>query len=204
MSEFNITYKSLIDTHKSKTFEYDEAYKELILPIKDSFEEIDSIIDFVRRWNTRVPIGKNKDKIKEVVLTLKDEFIALKNYNIENFKFNQKNIRLVKKIFDKLCDIKLESPKKTTSFGGVGTSKLIHGINPNLFVMWDNGISEHYGCYPNSTGYINFMRLMQEEILNILKKHRKDDIIKETNKTLPKLLDEYNWINFRTSKSFKN
>jgi hypothetical protein len=77
----------------------------------------------------------------------------------------------------------------------------MHGINPNLFVMWDQGICIHYGVYPNSAGYVIFMKLMQEEIKGLLKKHSKREIIKNSGRTLPKLIDEYNWKNFRTSKS---
>ena len=192
MSEFNITYGNLIETHKSKVFHPDKAYEELILPIKNSWKELDSVIDFVRRWNSRVPIGKNKDKIKEVVISLRKEFETITHYNLEDFEFTPENIKIIRSIFNKLS---------TTVLRFTGTTKLMHGMNPHLFVMWDKGIYEHYGCYPNSIGYIRFMESMQEIILKILTQHNKEEITKETNRTLPKLIDEYNWIHFRTSKS---
>ena len=139
-----------------------------------------------------MPIGKNKDKIKEVILSLKKEFEVFKSCYIENFDFTQENIELIKKIYDTLAKTVLKS---------TGTTKLMHGMNPNLFVMWDKGIYDHYGCYPNSIGYIRFMESMQEVIKGILKQHNKEEIIKGTNRTLPKLIDEYNWMHFRTSKS---
>ncbi|MGA1980191.1 MAG: hypothetical protein ABSG99_06485 [Sedimentisphaerales bacterium] len=169
----------------------DEAY-ELVSPNEDPWCNLDSIIDFVRRWNKRVPIGKNKNKIKAVALNLREEFNAFKNCFIEDFDFTQKNAELIKAIFDTLSETVLKF---------TGTTKLMHGINPNLFVMWDKGICIHYGVYPNSAGYIIFMKLMQEEIRGLLKKYSKKEIIKNTNRTLPKLIDEYNWKNFRTSKS---
>jgi hypothetical protein len=172
-------------------YQPDEAY-ELVLSNKDPWRNLDSIIDFVRRWNKRVPIGKNKNKIKTVVLNLREEFDVFKNCCIENFDFTQKNTELIKTIFDTFSETVLKF---------TGTTKLMHGINPNLFVMWDEGIYSHYGVYPNSAGYIIFMKLMQEEIKELLKKHGKKEIIKNTNRTLPKLIDEYNWKNFRTSKS---
>jgi len=185
-------YEDLINSNRAEEFQLDEAYKELILPIKDPFENVDSIIEFVRKWNRRVPIGKNKDKIREVIISLKNEFETIKHYNLEDFEFVPKNIEIVKRIFDKLS---------ATALKFTGTTKLMHGMNPNLFVMWDKGICIHYGFYPNSTGYINFMKLMQEKIQEILKNHSKEEIIKETGVSLPKLIDEYNWLNFRTSKS---
>lgn len=172
-------------------YQPDEAYK-LVLSNKDPWDNLDSIIEFVRRWNKRRPIRKNKNKIKTVVVNLRKEFDVFKNCRIENFDFTQKNIELIKTIFDTLS-------KTVLKF--TGTAKLMHGINPNLFVMWDEGICRHYGVYHNSAAYIIFMKLMQEGIKGLLQEHSKKEIIKDTDRTLPKLMDEYNWKNFRTSKS---
>ena len=195
MIKFNISYEDLMKAHKEfQLSKYDKVYEELIIPNKDVWVDLNSIIDFVRRWTPRVSIGKNEDKIKEVVFSLKEKFLILNNYNLEDFEFTLENIKLIRNIFDELS-------KTVLKF--TATTKLMHGINPNLFVMWDNGIYQKYGCYNNSAGYIRFMESMQEIVLEILKQYRKEDIIKETNRTLPKLIDEYNWINYRTSK-YKN
>lgn len=185
-------YEDLINSNRAEEFQLDKAYKELILPIKNPLENVDSIIEFVRKWNRRVPIGKNKDKIRGVVISLKKEFETIKHCNLEDFVFTPENIEIIKGIFDELS---------TTVLKFTGTTKLMHGMNPNLFVMWDKGICIHYGFYPNSTGYIHFMRRMQEEIQEILKYHSKKEIIRDTGVSLPKLIDEYNWLNFRTSRS---
>ncbi len=184
---FNITYEDLIKAHKEfQESKYDKIYEELVIPNKDVWIDLNSIIEFVRRWTPRVSIGKNKDKIKNVVLSLKEKFLILNHYNLGDFEFTLENIKLIRDIFDELS-------KTVLKF--TGTTKLMHSINPNLFVMWDKGIYQKYGCYPNSVGYIHFMKLMQEIIKNILKEYTK-----ESNRTLPKLIDEYNWINYRTSK----
>ncbi len=149
-------------------YQPDEAYK-LVLSNKDPWDNLDSIIEFVRRWNKRRPIRKNKNKIKTVVINLRKEFDVFKNCRIENFDFTQKNIELIKTIFDTLS-------KTVLKF--TGTAKLMHGINPNLFVMWDEGICCHYGVYHNSAGYIIFMKLMQDEIKELLQEHSKKEIIK--------------------------
>jgi hypothetical protein len=172
----------------------DDAYKVVLLEKPWDNTNLDLIIDFVRRWNKRVPIRKNKNKIKKVVLSLRGKFDVLKNCCIENFSFTEKNKKLVKSIFDALSETALKI---------TGTAKLMHGINPRLFVMWDKGICGHYGVYPNSAGYINFMKLMQEAINELLNEHGKREIVKKTNRTLPKLIDEYNWKYFSTSKYAK-
>jgi hypothetical protein len=174
----------------TREYKLDDAYKS-VLSIEDPWKNLDSIIDFVRRWNKRVPIGKNKDEIKNVILSLQDKFSAFKNASIENFEFANESDNLISIIFDDLSRTVLKS---------TGTSKLMHGINPKLFFMWDKGICIHYGVYPNSAGYVNFMKLMRNEIKELLKGHSKEEILKNTNRTLPKLIDEYNWEHFRTSK----
>ena len=196
----HITYNELVKAHQSKEIEFDKTYVDLISPIKDAWVKLESIIDFVRRWNSRVPIGKNKEKIKQVVLSLKTKFKDLENFNLETFDFSEKNISIIKDIFDELYKVKLKSAKATRLLKSTGTSKLLHGINPKLFVMWDKGICEHYGCSQNSAGYVLFLKMMKEEAISILKEQKKEVIIKQLGSAIPKLIDEYNWIHFRTSK----
>lgn len=40
----------------------------------------------------------------------------------------------------RLEDIKKGNKKRFVSFGATGTSKLLHMLNPQFFVMWDNDI----------------------------------------------------------------
>ena len=135
-----ITYDELMKIISE--YQSNDAYDVVLLSKPWDDDNLDSIIDFVRRWNKRVPIGKNKDKIKKVVLNLRKEFDVFKNCCIENFNFTQENTKLVKSIFDTLSETALKS---------IGTAKLMHGINPHLFVMWDKGICGHYGVCPNTT-----------------------------------------------------
>ena len=88
MIRFGIKYENLIKANKEHPI--DEAYK-LILAIKYPWESLDSIIDFVRRWDFRVPIRNNENKIKEFLLGVKTEFVALEKFNIEDLDFNSQN-----------------------------------------------------------------------------------------------------------------
>jgi len=69
--------------------------------------------------------------------------------------------------------MKIYDALSKTELKYTGTPKLMHAINPHLFIMWDEGISKMYGCFRNSVGYINFMKLMQEQAKLILQKHKK-------------------------------
>ena len=69
-----------------------------------------------------------------------------------------------------------------------GAAKILHFKHPGLFVMWDTAIRKRYGI-PNKGSpdeYVRFLKLMQTEFA-YLQWSRED-------KTLPKAIDEYNYV----------
>jgi hypothetical protein len=196
--KFSISYEELLKVHEDKAENFDKAYY-LILN-KNPWQNPDNIIEFLRRWNTRVPIKRNKGKIEGTINSLKSEFDSLKTVKLENFNEKLDNIEITERIFEKLSRIELKTPKgKIIRLKSTGVSKIMHAINQNLFVMWDNGIAEYYGCATNAKGYIRFMETMQDMCIELLNQHN-GNILKETGRTIPKLLDEYNWMKFSSSK----
>ena len=63
----------------------------------------------------------------------------------------------------------------------------MHLLNRDLFLMWDRDMRDEYG-YPiaDEDDYLNFLKEMQEKIKDI-----EWDI---PHKTLPKAIDEYNFV----------
>lgn len=95
--------------------------------------------------------------------------------------------------------------------GGPTTiSKILHLLNPEIFVMWDEDIRKMYRkknplVRHTPEGYLEFMKETQKEIIEALKDSQKetgkglDDIEKVVrskykNKTLTRIVDEYNYI----------
>ena len=85
------------------------------------------------------------------------------------------------------------------------TSKILHIINPELFVMWDRAIISGYGGYNRRLFYTDFLRRMQKlanyAISQIEKEccvSREDAIesLKCDGHSLAKALDEYNFMKF--------
>jgi len=88
--------------------------------------------------------------------------------------------------------------------------KILHLCNPEIFVMWDDAIRDDYKKKSNlirdsAKGYLEFLKLAQKEIIEALTKRRKetmralDELEKEIrarykNKTLARIVDQYNWI----------
>jgi len=125
---------------------------------------------------------------------------VLRDFNITKF---QKTIKEINPIFDKLKDKNFETAdfdklKKDITFiynkvtklvKQTGATKIMHFKNPNLFVMWDMGIRKLYKIpqtYTTAEDYINFLKLMQKEFLNIKWKHK--------DMTFARAIDEYNFV----------
>lgn len=100
--------------------------------------------------------------------------------------------------------------------GATTRSKMLHLLNPEVFVMWDNAIANSYHKMYNqidytAKGYLEFLKtnqtLISETLTNIQKETGKhpDLIVQELSdkypycydktrkKTLAKFIDEYNW-----------
>lgn len=69
----------------------------------------------------------------------------------------------------------------------VGATKIMHLLNPRLFMIWDNKIIRHYKAKRTPEGYIDFMKLMQ-------KMWKEGKYPKPQNgETVPRAIDRYNW-----------
>ena len=106
------------------------------------------------------------DKFKKELERLeKTDLKFFDGQKFENIDLNNEKVRnKIKKIYYVISN---------SGIAPVGATKVMYLLNPNVFVMWDNGIILHYrtktkkdrktvGKINNSPeGYFNFMRLMQ-------------------------------------------
>lgn len=84
----------------------------------------------------------------------------------------------IKHLFTTLANIK--GIEKT------GAPKLMHLKAPRVFVMWDGAIRRHYGCRRgDAADYVTFLKLMQA---------RFGATTMRSDRTLPKLIDEHNFL----------
>jgi hypothetical protein len=95
-----------------------------------------------------------------------------------------------------------------------GASKVLHVLNPKLFVMWDGDIRTHYHTRHGSQHdqgdkqcYLAFLQDMREELDGVLEDKSKELLLDELGaiagygKTLAKALDEHNFIHKSAWKS---
>ena len=105
----------------------------------------------------------------------------------------------------KISDVIKEIYKRLSEVKGIGStsaSKIMHGVIPELFMMWDENIRSGYGYASNEVGYLRFMREMQRILRGVIETYGGSpeelchEACPDAKKTLTKLLDEFNYMKF--------
>jgi len=148
--------------------------------------------------------GLNWKKLGTALRNLEKEFHVLRDKRFLTVNLNETKVSsAIKTIYQELRSIRY--------IGGVtSTPKILHLLNPEMFVMWDEDIRKNYkekngriGDTPE--GYLEFLNEAQNELMETLEDRRRitarglDEIEREIrrkykNKTLARIIDEYNWI----------
>ncbi len=173
--QFNEVHEKFEDLEKRGSF-YDMA-----LNLIDNGFDIEACILVLSTWNSSVfrYVVSTFDIMgfKKEVLECKRSLENLKDEKFEKVNFDSVS-ETIKEVYDKLSLIK--GVKYT------GASKLLHLMNRDLFVMWDQYIRKHYGFRKTSPDdYFNFLKKMQEEFKGIKA---------SKGRTIAKLIDEYNYV----------
>ena len=217
-----MNYKELLEKHKLFR-EYDDTWYDISREKTDwqnlqnlSMEEVkNEVIWFLNKWGCRIGPERIRDIVAKGIrgrcIEAASFLEALDGETLENIDFDKTkqvsfrqliNSRIIHHIFSTFCDI-------GHRFRWTATSKVLHMINPKLFVMWDNDICTGYLLALSASSYsYRFMPLMKHEINKAISTYMKDHnsdrttAIKEimsacNGKTLAKLVDEYNWIKYR-------
>ena len=133
----------------------------------------------------------------------------------EVFKFDFINGGDVQpRVFDRLAEIRwVNRDGSHRTLGPTATSKILHVLRPDVFVMWDAPIREFYGLDGSFRSYQLFNSTMRERTMNLMKpvfvRFRSHDSVEcrlhalLCNRlgcnhprllSLTKLIDEYNWV----------
>jgi hypothetical protein len=210
-------YKNLVGNVKKTDYKNGYEYFEAIERLTEAREDLNKISDtqhllgivkpFLIKWGRmgRV-VGReelNWEKFGEILRSLEKEFEELRRKKFINVDYDETTVSTtIKTIYCKLDTLPY--------LGGPTTiSKLLHLLNPEIFVMWDIGIRKWYKkrnnrIRSNSEGYLEFLKETQKEIQEALNDRHKEtgkglDKIEEDirkkydNITLAKIIDEYNY-----------
>ena len=179
------------------------------------------ILGFINRWNCR---AKNTQESAQAIRTILQHLLpylqVLNRFTIMDVNFTgtvsvNNNQMTVSKVIDSYY-----KKVKTIGyrFGPTATSKLLHILQPELFVMWDKDIINYYKNNNNQNvsntgqGYCVYLKKMQETAKQVYRSFQKavlntsvganqnpadylsTQMMYNPPKTLAKYLDEYNWI----------
>jgi len=167
----------------------------------------DVVLKFLNAWKCRLSYKCVKDLAK--ALRESSELLTkMKRYKLQDvsldFMIADDNTQ---EAFRNISTV--QAGRRTV--GATATSKIMHMTNPDYFVMCDDNIRYGYGCCDNDLGYVNFMWRMKLFGNTIIEKYSVARRVpkefafkniasecKSAALTLPKLLDEYNWVKYRS------
>ena len=69
----------------------------------------------------------------------------------------------IEALYNSILNAKWKSDKgKTRRVGPTATSKVLHLVNPDLFLIWDSKIRKTYGFKDSGVEYVRFLASMQK------------------------------------------
>jgi len=184
--------------------------------------EIQGIIikGFLNRWRCRVENNRNSaNSIQRTLQNLVPYLRTLNNLSIQSIQFNNPVIasnnnttigQVIEHCYTQVRNI-------GHNFGPTATSKLLHILQPNLIVMWDNAILKRYRninrqISDSGRGYVAYLQTMKR-LANDINANFQNSILTppaqpgqgpadylnarmgyNPPKTMARYLDEYNWV----------
>jgi len=194
-----------------------DLYRETVdrRDIWDNLGEIDDrntiyVLQFLNQWKCRISYNCAPSlarKLRESSGLLS----KFKEYRLEEISSDSLiiNSGSIQEAFGRIASVRARTGERTV--GATATSKILHCFNPSFFMMSDRNIRHDYGCSHNEFGYVKFMQYMklfadalirEYSIARNIPRHSAfPSLVSECRssaRTLPKLLDEYNWIKCNT------
>lgn len=154
------------------------------------------IIRFLGLWGVgQSAVGIDPRQLAKRINELRPKLAGLEPL----LKLNlDKQAGLIEDMFKQLSAIK--------NIGPTSTSKILHLLKPETFVMWDAEIAKCYNVSMNEKGYVEFLGKMKNMLVELLEEYSRERgwsdaearlTSKYGGKSLAKLIDEYNWLKTR-------
>jgi hypothetical protein len=130
-----------------------------------------AVVGFLNNWRMRLSCNIVPDKINNWYNADTKRVLEELPHSLLKVDFNKAHTVVnITTLFNSL--------DKITGINDTGASKILHIIKPNIFVMWDNEIREHYlkdfqgkKNKAGSKAYLFFMQKMQEIAIPICKEN---------------------------------
>jgi hypothetical protein len=202
------------------TGKYDEFQKNTNgLPDLRNPDHRENLLVFLNGWGCR-NIAKEYYNLasNEIKEWYEKYHVAIPDTTKNLWELTEKELTSIDSAFDDLASRIIATKKqngRNVTFGPIAAAKMLFALKPKALIAWDNKIREKY--VGKNGPYKNFLEKMQGLILEIRKQceqhgfklHEIPLKLNRPDVTIPKLIDEYNWITITnglspTSEDFHN
>lgn len=175
-------------------------------PDLSNSEHRQMLLGWLNRWGIRY-LAKASYKKASDQLKLWHEKHGVNLFNkVKNlWDLNDKDLNLVNTAYQGLLECKINyrtknQKERTISFRATAAAKILSAIRPKALVAWDKAIREKYvGSHGSYVDFLQKLKLVTGELKKECRKYgfELEDFpkkLKRPDSTIPKLIDEYNWI----------
>jgi hypothetical protein len=164
------------------------------LPYTEAAELSHEIVWFLNQWKCRLPVAPTTAALTKWVRAQEGSLQDQRDSTILDPRVTRRGATY-QRLYDSLLGFKRQG---VSNMGDAAASKILHQLNPALFVMWDTNIK------PYAESYSDFMARMHGLALRLtdsapaeaqddLEGYLQTELGYPVRKTLAKYLDEYNW-----------
>jgi hypothetical protein len=189
--------------------DYDKGYRNLksikVLDLNER-EHLVILLEWLRSWGCRQFKTDDTDmSIKYLTDWYAKDSKLLPDPGLHLLDGDRIQFDLTTGIFNRLQNTKISERYNSTSdvnVGPVGAAKILFALRPNFYSPWDRPICQSKGYQLDGNGYIKYLKDIQVTLSELEIECKEGgfkifDLVKITNRpisTLPKLIDEYNWV----------
>ncbi len=174
----------------------------------NKYEHRKSLLIWLNKWACRQFIIAYHDFASEKILkwyrSLKS-LLPKKSKNI--WELDDEDFDKIKILYDTLANTpiakKLKNNKEITNHAGpTGASKILFVLRPKSLMLWDGAMRTNFNASYDGNAYINYIKNVNQTINELVSQCRNNNFeikelpekINRPHSTIPKLIDEYNWV----------
>jgi hypothetical protein len=194
-------FSSLVNSYESRYKKLDSIYVTALQDFKRkklsklNYSDVESILHpYLLKWGKmgRVLGFKGCKRIGDKLREMDLQLTKLRQESLSTVKLDRKSSEFAD-IYDEIMNTKWKSEKgKTKRVGPTAASKALHLVAPNLFMIWDRAIRNHYVFKENGAEYVRFLVSMQIWLKKL--KSPIGALQSRYGKSCTKIIDEYNWM----------
>jgi hypothetical protein len=193
-------FVEFVEKYEKKHVALDMTYLKALRDFKklkpngDGQPDIKSILQpYLLKWGRmgRVLGYKGCNRITEKLEEMANQLAELIAVNLTTVDVRKRSHE-IEALYNSILNAKWKSEKgKTKRVGPTATSKVLHLVNPDLFLIWDSKIRKTYGFKDSGVEHVRFLASMQKlskKLCSVV-----ENLQAQYEKSITKILDEYNW-----------